>query len=74
MPVVESEIPKYLPWSTPPSDAGHAVCGWCDRAIYRPAVPCSISPVPGLLTMPTQPGQGERCKFELATRTVPDAA
>jgi hypothetical protein len=70
--VEQNATAEHLPWATQPSDDGHAICGWCDRAIYRPAVPCSVKPVAGLLTMPTQPGQGERCKFELATRTGRD--
>ena len=57
-----------LPWTTPPTDLGDAMCAWCGRTIYLPAVPCSTRPVPGLMTMPTGPGLGERCKWELATR------
>ncbi|HEU0045276.1 hypothetical protein [Sphingomonas sp.] len=60
---------EHLPWATEPGAQGHTVCAWCDRAIYLPAVPCSVQPVAGLLEMATQPGQGERCKFELSTRT-----
>jgi hypothetical protein len=58
------------PWTTPPTDQGHAMCAWCGRAIYVPAVPCSVRPDPGLLTMNTGPGLGDRCKWELSTRTV----
>jgi hypothetical protein len=65
---------EHLPWATQPGAQGHTVCAWCDRAIYLPAVPCSVRPVAGLLDMPTQPGQGERCKYELATRTQAHAA
>ena len=32
------------------------------------ALPCSVEPVEGLLRMRTRVGQGERCKYELATR------
>lgn len=56
------------PWSSPPSDLGSEECGWCHRAIYRPAVPCSVRPVGGLAAMPTLPGQGQRCQWELRTR------
>jgi len=56
------------PWSSPPSDLGSEECGWCHRAIYRPAVPCSVRPVSGLATMDTLPGQGQRCQWELLTR------
>lgn len=62
-------VVQALPWATQPGRDGYRVCEWCDRAIYRPASPCSVQPVPGLLTMSTQPGQGERCKYELMTRT-----
>ena len=58
----------HLPWATAPGDEGGAVCGWCDRMIYRPALPCSVETVDGLLRMQTQPGQGARCKYELMTR------
>jgi hypothetical protein len=57
-----------LPWTTQPSDQGDSECDWCFRAIYLPAVPCSVRPVDGLLEIPTQSGQGERCKYELVTR------
>lgn len=66
---MDDVVTEPLPWATQPSALGSTPCGWCDRAIYLPAVPCSVRPVAGLLTMPTQPGQGERCKYELATRT-----
>jgi hypothetical protein len=59
-----------LPWRVQPTDQGHAMCGWCGRAIYVPAVPCSVRPVPGLSGMDTQPGLGDRCKWELSTREV----
>lgn len=60
---------RHLPWMAEPSDLGFNRCGWCDRVIYLPAVPCSVEPVEGLLRIATQPGQGERCKWELTTRT-----
>ena len=59
---------QALPWTTPPSGLGSTTCAWCHRDIYQPALPCSVQPVEGLLRMPTQVGQGERCKFELSTR------
>lgn len=59
---------QYLPWTTEPSDMGSQRCTWCDRAIYLPAVPCSVEPVDGLLRIETVPGLGERCKWELTTR------
>ena len=58
----------HLPWATAPGDEGGTICGWCHRMIYRPALPCLIEPVEGLLRMRTQPGQGARCSYELATR------
>jgi hypothetical protein len=61
-------LSEFLPWMTEPSDLGYAPCGWCGRAIYLPAQPCSVRPVEGLMELPTLPGQGERCKWELATR------
>jgi hypothetical protein len=64
---------EHLPWSTPPGTQGHTICGWCDRAIYLPAVPCSVETVPDLLELATQPGQGERCQYELATRSLCEA-
>lgn len=57
-----------LPWTSQPSDLGSEDCGWCHRAIYRPALPCSVRPVGGLAAMPTVPGQGKRCQWELLTR------
>lgn len=63
-----------LPWTTPPTGQGHAMCGWCDRAIYLPAAPCSVRPVAGLLAMDTGPGLGDRCKWEMSTRADVDAA
>jgi hypothetical protein len=61
-----------LPRTTPPTDDGHTMCDWCGRAIYIPAVPCSVSPVHGLAGMDATPGLGDRCKWELATRGVSD--
>ena len=46
------------------------MCNWCGRAIYVPAVPCSVRPVRGLVGMNTAPGLGDRCKWELTTRGV----
>ena len=60
---------QYLPWTTEPSDLGYNRCGWCDRVIYLPALPCSVEPIDGLMSVATLPGQGERCKWEVATRT-----
>ncbi len=57
------------PWTAPPSDLGFEECAWCHRAIYRPALPCSVRPVGGLASMATVPGQGKRCQWELLTRT-----
>jgi hypothetical protein len=59
-----------LPWATPPTDQGHAMCGWCGRAIYVPAVPCSVRPVAGLAGMETTSGLGDRCKWEVSTRVA----
>jgi len=59
---------QHYPWSTPPSGAGESECAWCHRMIYRPALPCSIQPIEGLLRAQTRQGQGERCKYELASR------
>ena len=63
-----AEPPAALPWRTEPSEQGSTTCAWCHREIYRPALPCSVEPVEGLLRMRTRVGQGERCKYELATR------
>lgn len=59
---------QHLPWATEPTDAGATRCGWCDRDIQRPALPCSEHPVEGLDRMKTQPGLGARCQYELGTR------
>ena len=56
------------PWTTEPGELGSAECGWCHRAIYLPALPCSVRPVAGLAAMVTVPGQGKRCQWELHTR------
>lgn len=64
---------QHLPWATEPGVGGSAMCGWCDRHIYAPAVPCSVEPVEGLMRMTLQPGLGARCQYELATRR-PDLA
>ena len=60
--------PVHLPWATEPSGRGSNDCAWCGRAIYVPALPCSIRPVDGLSRMKTMPGQGQRCQYELGTR------
>ena len=60
--------PVHLPWATGPSGQGSNDCTWCGRAIYVPALPCSIRPVDGLSRMKTMPGQGQRCQYELGTR------
>ncbi len=62
------DLPIYLPWATPPSGQGSNECTWCGRAIYMPALPCSVEPVEGLKRMKTMPGQGARCQYELETR------
>ena len=36
-----------------------------------PALPCSVAPVEGLMSLETVPGQGARCKYELGTRAAP---
>ncbi len=59
---------QHLPWATEPCGQGSQICGWCHRAIYFPALPCSVEPVKGLEQMVTEPGLGARCQFELATR------
>ncbi len=56
------------PWNTGPSGQGSETCAWCDREIYRPAVPCSVSPIAGLAEIETAPGYGDRCKYEVQTR------
>lgn len=58
----------HLPWATEPSAEGGIACEWCHRMIYRPALPCSVEPVEGLLRLQTRVGQGARCKYELSTR------
>jgi hypothetical protein len=70
----ESAEAMPLPWATPPTDLGDAICDWCGRAIYVPAVPCSVRPVVGLLAIDTGRGIGDRCKWELSTRTPLPAA
>lgn len=60
---------RPYPWDTMPSNLGSTMCDWCGRHIYAPAVPCSVEPVAGLADMETGPGLGDRCKWELATRT-----
>jgi hypothetical protein len=57
------------PWNTGPSGQGSTECGWCGRYIYRPAVPCSVAPIPDLAGIETGPGLGDRCKYEAATRS-----
>ena len=61
-------LPQHLPWMTPPTGMGGDICAWCDRMIYKPALPCSVVPVEGLAEMETPPGLGARCKWELLTR------
>ena len=63
--------PIHLPWATQPTGQGSNECAWCGRAIYVPALPCSIQPVQGLARLKTMPGQGQRCQYELSTR-APD--
>ncbi|MDB5696221.1 MAG: hypothetical protein JWN21_1764 [Sphingomonas bacterium] len=46
------------------------MCGWCGRAIYVPAVPCSVRPVAGLASIETASGMGDRCKWEANTRVA----
>jgi hypothetical protein len=62
-----------FPWATPPSGKGEDRCEWCGRDIYRPAVPCSVRPVPGLLSLDTRPGLGDRCKWEFRIRATSHA-
>ena len=60
---------KYaFPWNTEPSGLGSALCDWCGRDIPAQALPCSIAPAEGLELLQTQPGRGDRCKWELRTR------
>lgn len=59
-----------LPWDVPSMNGEYALCDWCGRAIYVPAVPCSVRPVDGLMTLETAPGLGDRCKWEMHTREV----
>ena len=61
-----------LPWTTPPTALGSALCSWCGRDIHAPALPCSVAPVDGLAEMITSPGMGERCQWELRTRIASD--
>lgn len=61
-------LSQHLPWMTPPSGVGGNTCAWCDRMIYKPALPCSTAPIEGLAEMDTPPGLGARCKWELLTR------
>lgn len=61
------------PWNTGPSGQGSTDCGWCDRTIYKPAIPCSVAPIAGLAEIETAPGLGDRCKYEWRTR-VPAGA
>lgn len=61
-----------LPWNTPPSNQGSTECRWCWRFVYAPALPCSVAVIPGLAEMPTSSGLGDRCKWELATRSPSD--
>ena len=65
--VAADEAPA-LPWTTPPTALGSALCSWCGRDIHAPALPCSVAPVDGLAEMITSPGMGERCQWELRTR------
>jgi hypothetical protein len=58
-----------LPWNTPPSNQGSTECRWCWRFIYAPAVPCAIEVIAGLAEMATSSGLGDRCKWEVATRS-----
>jgi hypothetical protein len=62
--------PPAFPWATPPSGQGELYCTWCNRDIYRPALPCSVQPIPNLLAVETRPGFGERCKWEVRTRVA----
>ena len=71
-PLLDDVAAESPPWSTEPGEHGSADCGWCHRAIYLPALPCSVRPIAGLAAMPTVQGQGKRCQWELHTR-VPRA-
>jgi hypothetical protein len=59
-----------MPWSTPPSGCGAAMCDWCGRSIYGPATPCSLASRDTLLKMVTHPGAGDRCEYETRTRGI----
>jgi hypothetical protein len=61
---------RALPWNTAPSGQGSSECAWCGRSIYKPAVPCSVSPIEGLENIVTAPGLGDRCKYEWRTRVA----
>ena len=70
-PLLDDTADGSPPWTTEPGELGSADCGWCHRAIYLPALPCSVRPIAGLAAMETVPGQGKRCQWELQTR-IPD--
>lgn len=60
--------PRALPWNTPPSDEGFHVCAWCGRAIYSPALPCSVETVPDIAELLQPPCHGDRCLWEMRVR------
>ena len=59
-----------MPWSTPPSGQGEAICDWCGRTIYKPATPCSLADPEALRAMVTRPGAGDRCEYEARNRGI----
>ena len=61
-------LTRSLPWNTPPSGQGAQRCAWCDRTIYRPAEPCSITPIAEIAALVHPPGPGDRCLWEMRTR------
>ncbi len=61
------------PWNTGPSGQGSEDCAWCGRAIYKPALPCSVAPIAGLERIATSVGLGDRCKYEATTRSLANA-
>lgn len=69
-PLLDDTADESPPWTTEPGELGSTDCGWCHRAIYQPALPCSVRPIAGLAVMDTVPGQGKRCQWELQTRHV----
>jgi hypothetical protein len=63
------ELPAR-PWSTQPTGHGSAMCDWCGRSIYAPALPCSLANRAELATIVSlaRAGAGDRCEYEARTR------